>query len=115
MGYLTQKKKHVSPTTKAVARLTSSKAVIRQATLAWLEQAGAHREPEYLTLTSHTELLDIVKTLREAPSVDFQVRPPPPPAFVVSSLCACRVYWYLREFSRVERGGTVPLASTSRQ
>lgn len=60
-----QKKKHVSPTVKAVARLTSSKLVIRQATLAWLEQAGAQREPEYLTLTSHTELLDIVRALRE--------------------------------------------------
>ena len=65
-----------SPTAKAVARLTSSKAVIRLATLAWLEQAGAHREPEYLSLTSHTELLALVKALREGPDVFPQVPAP---------------------------------------
>ena len=61
------------PTVKAVARLTSSKSVIRLATLAWLEQAGAQREPEYLSLTSHTELLALVKALREGPDAFPQV------------------------------------------
>ena len=79
-----------SPTAKAVARLTSSKAVIRLATLAWLEQAGAQREPEYLSLTSHTELLALVKALREGPDVFPQVhslwRPPVP----LSGCCLCR-------------------------
>lgn len=69
-----QKKKSLSPTVRAVARLTSSKTVIRQATLAWLEQTGAWREPEYLTLTSHTELLDVVRALRECQQRNQPVR-----------------------------------------
>ena len=50
---------------KAVARLTSVKPFIRQATLEWLEQAACRQEPEFLALTSHTDLLAIVKLLRE--------------------------------------------------
>lgn len=67
-----QKGRSTQPVARAVARLTSSKPFIRQATLAWLEQAGQRQDPEYLTLASHTELLGVVKALREgnAPSAD---------------------------------------------
>lgn len=46
---------------KAVERLVSRKRAIREATLAWLEAAARTREPEYLQLSSHTELLPAIK------------------------------------------------------
>ena len=61
-----QKGRSAQPVAKAVARLTSVKAYIRQATLAWLEQAGWRQDPEFLCLASHTELLGVVRALRES-------------------------------------------------
>ena len=61
-----QKGRGGQPVAKAVARLTSVKAYIRQATLAWLEQAGWRQDPEFLCLASHTELLGVVRALRES-------------------------------------------------
>lgn len=63
---------------KAVARLTSSKPFIRQATLAWLEQAASRQEPEFLALASHTDLLALVKLLRENCGPNAAQVPPPP-------------------------------------
>ena len=62
---------------RAVARLTSSKPLIRLATLQWLEQTAALREPEYLCLNSHAELLPVVKALRECRSMFPEVTWPP--------------------------------------
>ncbi len=50
-----------SPVSKAVERLMSRKRPIREATLAWLEAAARTREPEYMQLSSHTELLPLIK------------------------------------------------------
>ena len=39
---------------------------MRAATLAWLETAARTREPEYLQLSSHTELLPILKAAQDS-------------------------------------------------
>lgn len=49
---------------KAVERLTSRKRSIREATLQWLEAAARTREPEYMLLSGHTELLPLIKAMR---------------------------------------------------
>lgn len=46
-------------------RLPSKKRSMREATLAWLESAARTREPEYLQLSSHTELLPILKAAQD--------------------------------------------------
>ena len=53
---------------KAVERLPSRKRSMRAATLAWLETAARTREPEYLQLSSHTELLPILKAAQDSQS-----------------------------------------------
>ena len=60
-----------SPVSKAVERLVSRKRPLREATLAWLEAAARNREPEYMQLSSHTELLPLIKA---AQVPDAQVR-----------------------------------------
>jgi len=46
-------------------RLPSTKRSMREATLAWLESAARTREPEYLQLSSHTELLPILEAAQD--------------------------------------------------
>lgn len=58
----------VSAVSKAMERLPSSKRSMREATLAWLEGAARTREPEYLQLSSHTELLPILRAARDCPA-----------------------------------------------
>ena len=95
--------KSAQPVARAIARLTSSKPFIRQATLAWLEQAGCRQDPEYLGLASHTELLGVVRALREGcgPSPDKVRLHTPNPVSYISSLhmpllhhdARCEVFW----------------------
>ncbi len=63
----------VSAVSKAVDRLPSKKRSMREATLAWLESAARTREPEYLQLSSHTELLPILKAAQD-PAVCLMLR-----------------------------------------
>ena len=74
----------VSAVSKAIDRLPSKKRSMREATLAWLESAARTREPEYLQLSSHTELLPILKAAQ-----DPAVRPCFDPAKPSAQECPC--------------------------
>eukprot|EP00884_Botryococcus_braunii_P012576 jgi/Botrbrau1/21319/Bobra.0184s0029.2 len=52
---------------RAVARLASAqKDGVRAATLSWLESTARSREPAHLTLSTHSELLPMLRLLRES-------------------------------------------------
>ncbi|KAK9819324.1 hypothetical protein WJX74_006280 [Apatococcus lobatus] len=58
--------KNVSAVSRAVMKLTSSRATIRADTLAWLETMARTKEPDVLTLSSHTELMPLVRATADA-------------------------------------------------
>ena len=79
----------VSAVSKAMDRLPSKKRSMREATLAWLESAARTREPEYLQLSSHTELLPILKAAQD-PAVSLLLGSPKLPCNKCTHLCpAC--------------------------
>lgn len=77
---------------KAVERLVSRKRAIRDATLSWLEVAARTREAEYMQLSSHTELMPLIKA---AQPPDAQV--PKGPLLV----CCASLYIHQLQLSMV--------------
>ena len=79
---------------KAMDRLPSKKRSMREATLAWLESAARTREPEYLQLSSHTELLPVLKAAQD-PAVCPCAQPcqlaPGPSLAALQAVCFCGV------------------------
>jgi hypothetical protein len=87
-----------------VERLTSRKRTIREATLQWLEAAARAREPEYMLLSGHTELLPLVKATQvPEPQVPVIVSADPwpplllleavtPPCALPGSSSSCAAY-----------------------
>ena len=73
--YMQGRSARASAVSKAMERLPARKRSMREATLAWLEAAARSREPEYLQLSSHTELLPILKAAQDcsAPAVGSQL------------------------------------------
>ncbi|KAK9868121.1 hypothetical protein WJX84_006728 [Apatococcus fuscideae] len=61
--------KNGSAVSRAVAKLTSSRATMRADTLAWLETMARTKEPDVLTLSSHTELVPVVQAAANSTGV----------------------------------------------
>ena len=76
-------------------RLPSKKRSMREATLAWLESAARTREPEYLQLSSHTELLPVLKAAQDSavcPCAEARQSAPGPSLAALQAVCFARSF-----------------------